>query len=192
MMLAMLLQERNFSCELPNQFSLGDWQSTFYKIPKLVNSLMEQRGAKRIVDIGLSDAASGEIFNDFDKFLDDSLYPALRKLFSVSGDPVGEETGVKIDITEQSRSTTLRQDIMKALVIENKILTAPGEPKKKHLLLKLPSGMAYTAGDYLAILSLNGQSAINGVIKRFKLPCKWQCFFCVVMIERELDLRVYY
>lgn len=133
---------------------------------------MEQRGAKRITEIGLCDVASGDMFNDFDKWHDSSLLPALEELYPVAGKGVKEHQGIKIEITEQVRSETLRQDVMKALVIENKVLTAPDEPRKKHLKLKLPSGMSYAAGDYLAVLPVNNVAMVQEVIKRFKLPCK--------------------
>lgn len=155
-----------------------DWVTTFHKIPKLADTIMAERGASRIVDIGLSDAASGEIYNDFDKWHDSAFVPAMTKLFPISGEAVREDVGLKIEITEQIRSTTLRQDVMKALVIENRTLTAPGLPEKKHLKLKLPSGMSYTAGDYLAVLPINNQSTIAQVFKRFKLPCTNPYFFC--------------
>lgn len=149
---------------------------------------MEQRGAERIVNIGLSDVSLGDVYNDYDKWFDNSLSPALAKLFSVSGNPVQEDLGVKIDISEQTRSATLRQDVMKGLVIENKTLTAPNQPKKKHLLLKLPSGMSYAAGDYLAILPINGQSTVNEVIRRFKLPCKQRYILCCRLEEENLGI----
>lgn len=132
---------------------------------------MAQRGASRIIDIGLADAASGEMFNDFDKWHDSALTPALTKLFPANENVGREESGFKIEITEQTRSTTLRQDVIKALVIENRTLTGSGQPVKKHLKLKLPSGMTYATGDYLAILPINSQASVARVFKKFKLPC---------------------
>lgn len=36
-------------------------------------------------------------------------------------------------------------------MVENKLLTVPGQPAKRHIEFELPKGMAYAAGDYLAV-----------------------------------------
>ena len=49
------------------------------------------------------------------------------------------------------RATTLRQDDAQlGTVIENKLLTF-SDPQKRHIEIKLPEGMQYRTGDYLAM-----------------------------------------
>jgi cytochrome P450 / NADPH-cytochrome P450 reductase len=78
--------------------------------------------------------------------------------------------GIQLEIDTSSRPSTLRQDVKEAIVLSNKVLTAPGEPEKRHIVLKLPTGMTYKAGDYLAVLPLNHMINIRRVLKRFGLP----------------------
>lgn len=54
--------------------------------------------------------------------------------------------------------------------MSNEVLTAEGEPKKRHIVLKLPRGMTYKTGDYLAVLPINNSKNIHRVLKRFSLP----------------------
>src|SRR5450432_3668143 len=119
---------------------LDDWVSTFHKVPKGLDSLFEANGASRISAIGLGDVAAGDIFNDFDKWQDEVFWPALGPS-SPSQDE--GDSGIDIEIDTSSRRSTLRQDVREAVVLSNQVLTAPGEPEKRHIVLKLPSGMSY-------------------------------------------------
>jgi len=55
-------------------------------------------------------------------------------------------------------------------VVSNQVLTAEGEPEKRHIVLELPSGMTYKTGDYLAVLPINNQKNIRRVLKWAHLP----------------------
>lgn len=81
-----------------------------------------------------------------------------------------EETGLEIDIDTGSRRSKLRQDVKEAVVVSNKILTKNGVPEKRHIVLNLPTGMTYKAGDYLAVLPMNNQKNIRRVLKWAHLP----------------------
>ncbi|EFR05015.1 bifunctional P-450:NADPH-P450 reductase [Nannizzia gypsea CBS 118893] len=142
-----------------------DWTSTFHRIPKLLDSEFNKCGATRVADIGLGDVAEGDIFNHFDKWQDEQLWS------SIGGevDPAEEGT-VEVDIDTDARKSTLRQDVREATVISNTVLTAPGEPEKRHLVLTLPTGMSYKAGDYLAVLPINDQRNIRRALNRYTLP----------------------
>ncbi|EGE03825.1 hypothetical protein TEQG_02858 [Trichophyton equinum CBS 127.97] len=142
-----------------------DWTSTFHRIPKLLDTEFKRSGATRVADIGLGDVADGDIFNHFDKWQDEKLWP------SIGGDvDPAEEGTVEVDIDTDARKSTLRQDVREATVISNKVLTAPGEPEKRHLVLTLPTGMSYKAGDYLAVLPINDQRNIRRALNRYNLP----------------------
>lgn len=109
--------------------------------------------------------AAGDIFNDFDKWQDEELWPAIGGGKEVEGD-----SGITLEIDTSSRRSTLRQDVKEAIVLSNQLLTAEGEPEKRHIVLRLPTGMTYKAGDYLAVLPLNNMKVIRRVLKRFSLP----------------------
>jgi cytochrome P450/NADPH-cytochrome P450 reductase len=94
----------------------------------------------------------------------------IQKEFSTDSAKVSEVgLGSEIISKGSGRAETLRQvDIALGTVLENRVLTAPGAPVKRHLgnlhlflLLRgfltlpieiaLPEGLTYRAGDYLTL-----------------------------------------
>jgi len=63
------------------------------------------------------------------------------------------------------------------VVINNEVLTAAGEPEKRHITLRLPTQMTYETGDYLSVLPVNSHITIKRVFKRFGLP--WDAMMVV-------------
>lgn len=144
-----------------------DWVSTYQRIPALIDTSLSEHGASQIVTRGETDVAQGKIFDDFDDWQDNSLWPAL------TGTPQGELTEVNVldvDISTQMRASNLRHTVQEALVIKNELLTPPGVPEKRHLEFTLPTDMTYEAGDYLAILPLNPIETVGRVLRKFGLP----------------------
>lgn len=148
-----------------------DWQATFQKIPNMVDELIEKRGGERIVNKGTSDAANGNMFTDFDGWEDTQYWPAVEKNYggtATSPDAVSTPS-IEVTVSSQNRSTNLKQDVRGALLMENRLLTAPGEPEKRHVEIRLPTDMVYKAGDYLAILPTNPKNNIRRAVARFGL-----------------------
>jgi cytochrome P450/NADPH-cytochrome P450 reductase len=147
-----------------------DWAKTFHRIPKYLDKTLEERGATRLVEWGNTDAASGDIFTDFETWEDQVLWPALREKYG-SSEVEGEgslEATLDVDISTP-RSTILRQDVREARVEEVQVLSSEGVGEKRHIEISLPSDMSYSAGDYLAILPLNPQENIRRATKYFGL-----------------------
>ena len=149
---------------------LGDWQATFQRIPKLTDELFEKHGSKRLAARGFADAANNDIFNDFDKWMDQTLWPAIANEFGGHDEDLPEAQALDVEVSTNTRSSDLRQDVSEAIVKDVKVLTAPGEPEKRHIELQLPTDMAYKAGDYLAVLPLNNSKIVKRVMNRFSLP----------------------
>ena len=145
----------------------SDWKNTFHRIPTLVDDLLEKRGGKRLATRGLTDAAKGDIYTDFDSWADHVFWPSFAP-----GSPSGQalSTSLDVEMSTQNRSSYLRQDVQIGFVADSKRLTADGEPEKRHLEIKLPDGMTYETGDYLAILPLNPQENVARAMKHFKIP----------------------
>ncbi|KAI0393231.1 bifunctional P-450:NADPH-P450 reductase [Xylariaceae sp. FL0594] len=170
-----LLEGVNYSV-----FGVGhhDWAQTFHRIPKLVDRRLEQLGATRVAPIGLSDTGAADIFTDFETWEDNVLWPALQKKYSAttssktndssSSSSSSQLAGLSVEVTSP-RTSTLRQDVMEAFVVETRRLTAEGEPVKKHMEIALPSGQTYRAGDYLAVLPINPKSVVQRAMRRFGL-----------------------
>lgn len=148
-----------------------DWVQTFHRVPKLVDTIMEERGASRIVPMGLTDAAERDMFSDFEAWEDEVLWPALIAKYDVGGPQNGSvdsNPGLAVQVSNP-RTLTLRQDVSEAVVSEERILTAVDAAQKKHMAIQLPAGMTYRAGDYLAVLPLNPRDNVERVFRRFRL-----------------------
>ncbi|KAI1409982.1 cytochrome P450 [Hypoxylon sp. FL1857] len=154
-------------------FGVGhhDWAQTFHRIPNLVNTKLEEAGATRLADLGLTDVGMGDAFTDFETWEDDVLWPALKKQYGTSNDGTdsSQAASLKVSITSP-RTSALRQDVMEGLVVETRTLTAEGEPVKKHMEIVLPSDQTYRAGDYLAVLPINPERIVERAMRRFHLP----------------------
>ncbi|KAJ0160697.1 putative bifunctional reductase [Colletotrichum tanaceti] len=149
-----------------------DWVQTFHRVPKLVDAIMEERGASRLVPMGLTNAAERDMFSDFEAWEDEVLWPALVAKYEV-GEPqkgsVDSEPGLAVRVSNP-RTLTLRQDVSEAVVSEERTLTAVDDAaRKKHMAIQLPAGMTYRAGDYLAVLPLNPRDSVERVLRRFRL-----------------------
>ncbi|KAF1840671.1 NADPH-cytochrome P450 reductase-like protein [Cucurbitaria berberidis CBS 394.84] len=146
-----------------------DWAKTFHKVPKYLNSTLESRGATRLVEMGSTDAAQGDIFTDFETWEDKVFWPAMREKYgSAEADGDSLETTLDVEVSSP-RSSTLRQDVQEARVEEVEVLSGSGVAEKRHIEISLPSDMTYSAGDYLAILPLNPKENIHRAMRYFGL-----------------------
>lgn len=147
-----------------------DWVQTFHRIPKLVDKCLEEAGGERLVELGLSDVSAGTTFTDFETWEDDTLWPALEARFKTEKEGGAEPkgNGMKVEVMNP-RTSALRQDVKDAEVVEARTLTE-GDGIKRHLEVKLPEGMTYAAGDYLAVLPLNPERTINRALRRLQIP----------------------
>jgi cytochrome P450/NADPH-cytochrome P450 reductase len=150
-----------------------DWTQTFHQVPKFVDQTMEARGASRLCEMGLTDVAQGDMFTDFEQWEDDVFWPAIEARYGTAGAAAESEDAPPSDSLDvqfsSPRSSTLRQDVREATVVEEMVLTAPGASPKRHIEVQLPDGMAYKVGDYLAVLPVNSKETINRVMRQFQL-----------------------
>lgn len=149
-----------------------DWSSTFHKIPKMCDATIEKFGGSRIAPLGVADAADGDMFTKFESWEDEVFWPAMKEKYGVDTDGTdgeGLQGGLSVEISTP-RSSTLRQDVKEAVVVEAHDLTSPEAPTKKHIEIQLPSDMSYSAGDYLAILPINPKEIVHRALRRFQLP----------------------
>ena len=138
--------------------------------------MLEERGATRLLERGVADAANNDIFNDFEKWEDKQFWPTLMQSFGTQ-DGVDDMAGLDIEISTTLRSSFLRQDVKEAIVVKNRLLGSGTESPKRHIELRLPTDMTYRAGDYLAVLPINHTSVVRRAIKRFHLP--WDAFVTI-------------
>ncbi|KAI0754469.1 fatty acid hydroxylase [Daedaleopsis nitida] len=156
-----------------------DWVNTYQRIPTLIDSLLEQRGGSRIVTRGEGDAADAAFFGSFDQW-ENTVWEALSKDYGHSAAAADANAlEVKTISSGTSRADILRQpDTALGTVVENRVLTAPGAPPKRHIEFGLPEGMTYRTGDYLAILPVNPDRLVRRAIARLGLP-----------VEQEVEIN---
>ena len=150
-----------------------DWVPTFHRIPKLVDRLFHEAGAYQVSKPGFSDVANGEVYDDFDTWKEENLWPSLSECV-----PAGKSvqntkpasTGLQMEVSSaQHASGTKRQDVIEAEVVDSRYLTAPDQPQKRHCEFRLPERLSYQNGDYLAVLPYNPAELVEQVLKRFGL-----------------------
>ncbi|KAL5336528.1 putative cytochrome P450 [Aspergillus crustosus] len=159
-----------------------EWAQTFHRIPKLVDDLLEKQGGNRLAELGLADASADELFSVFENWADDILWPRLVAQYasvektqqesSTASKDTPATTASAVEVTiSNSRTQALRQDVGQAMVVETRLLTAENEKerRKKHLEFRLPEGVTYAAGDYLAVLPINPPEAVHRAMRQFKL-----------------------
>ncbi|KAI0117999.1 bifunctional P-450:NADPH-P450 reductase [Hypoxylon sp. NC0597] len=149
-----------------------EWSQTFHRVPKLVDTRLEELGARRIADLGLADAAGEDMFVSFETWEDNVLWPALDMLRTGKGGEAAEGTRLaplNMHISN-TRSSTLKHNVEEGKVIASRLLTAEGEPVKKHLEIRLPPGTDYRPGDYLTVLPINPKDTVQRAMRRFRLP----------------------
>lgn len=151
----------------------SDWASTFQKIPTLVDDILPALGAERIADRGSSDVSKQDTFGDFETWTSSKLWPALSPYLTTSAEDSSEFSAIpaiEIELSTEERAAHLQQNVQWANVIDARVLTAEGEPEKRHIEIELPSNMTYSAGDYLAVLPLNPKEYVRRVMNHFNLP----------------------
>jgi cytochrome P450 / NADPH-cytochrome P450 reductase len=146
-----------------------DWSETFQKIPTFVDNAFIQRGSKPLVGRGLSDAIDNNMFNEFDQWMDHLLWPALEKQYGIQRRTSTDGGKTGFEVIQSTRMARLLQDGGAGTVKAIEVLTAPGEPEKRHIKIQLPEGMTYTPGDYLAVLPVNPDGSVKEVMNRFGL-----------------------
>lgn len=152
-------------------FGLGnsDWNSTFHKVPKLIDDTLEILGATRIIESGFANVKQ-DVTGSWEDWSEDLC--AVLAGTSTSG--LAEKAGVKVHI-ESSKLSTLPQALggeqMSIGVVTSNVKLADTTvgAEKRHVEVLLPPGTDYTAGDYLVVQARNPDESVRRVMRRFDL-----------------------
>ncbi|PYH98277.1 cytochrome P450 [Aspergillus ellipticus CBS 707.79] len=164
-----------------------DWQATFYRIPKAMNQLVNEHGGTRLCDIGFVDTAESDMFTDFDNWGESAFWPAITSKYGSSDKAqAGKKASstLQVEVSSETRATTLGLQLQEGYVIDNQLLTAPDVAAKRLVRFKLPTDMTYQCGDYLAVLPVNPTSIVRRAIRRFNLP--WDAILTIRKPSQEL------
>ncbi|KAF7323877.1 hypothetical protein MKEN_00609100 [Mycena kentingensis (nom. inval.)] len=145
-----------------------DWATTFFRIPRLVDDLLAKHGAQRVAEMGTSDVSNRDVVGDFSGWTEGKIWAALNA-GSALGSVAAPVAKIDVDVQPEGRAAHLQHKVEWAKVVDAKELGKPGS-QKHHVEFELPEGMAYSPGDYLAVLPLNPPSSIQRVVKLFCLP----------------------
>jgi cytochrome P450 / NADPH-cytochrome P450 reductase len=152
----------------------SDWRSTFQRVPTMVDTLLAESGGSRLTERGVADAAQGDMYGEFEEWVDKYLLPALSDEADNTSYGASSEIysvpELKLELSTQGRASHLQQNVQWGTVVAASCLTAPGQPEKRHIEIQLPTNITYSVGDYLAILPTNPECEVQRVIKRFRLP----------------------
>lgn len=153
-----------------------DWAQTFHKIPKFIDTRLEELGAERLEPLSTADAGE-DIVGDFEAFKalvwkhfgasssggaatvkpkeDDGVKPFV--LLPRSANPAASTVGCGIETV--------------GTVLEQEMLTkaTPNSPQTNQVTIQLPKGQVYRAGDYLAIFPKNPQPTVDRALEHFDL-----------------------
>ncbi|KAL0562835.1 hypothetical protein V5O48_019243, partial [Marasmius crinis-equi] len=154
----------------------SDWVTTYHRVPRLCDEVLEKRGGTRLVERGEGDSGKAEFFELFDEFVE-GLWGRLTKEYQtlLSTSPTSSGFEVKTVDSGTGRAEALRQaGTGLGKVVENRTLTKPGYGEKRHIEFELPEEMTYRAGDYLAILPQNPPESVHRVLAFFALSSEQQ------------------
>ncbi|WP_082096646.1 bifunctional cytochrome P450/NADPH--P450 reductase [Paenibacillus wulumuqiensis] len=155
-------------------FGCGDhnWASTYQRIPKLIDELLEQKGAERIFRRGEGDASG-----DFEMQLDEwrsELWPELFKIFNVdiNEQELKKENAIQVQFVNSPVGSPLVRsyNALECEVLEAYELQQPDSGRSTlHLDIALPHGETYHEGDHMGIIPRNPQSLVQRVLRRFRM-----------------------
>ncbi|TPX63122.1 unspecific monooxygenase [Spizellomyces sp. 'palustris'] len=160
------------------------WAQTYQRIPILIDEMLHEKGAERLLHRGCADAA-GDFFGEFDTW-EDNFWRMMQDKFGArsstieaedldAGDAANVTSTFQVQVLNDNRATVLSRTTFEyGVVVENRqltsdVLTCGGMPKQ-HLEISLPEGMTYRAGDYLGVMPINPIQDVKRVLHRFKLP----------------------
>jgi cytochrome P450 / NADPH-cytochrome P450 reductase len=146
-----------------------DWAATYQAIPKHFDERLHAAGAEALLARGEADAR-GDFFGDFEHW----YAPFWERLGEALGVGVGEVASgplYQVEVVPSaSAELVLQNKLGLATLLENRELvdmTSPLGRSKRHLAFRLPEGVTYAAGDYLAVLPENHPEQVERAARRF-------------------------
>ncbi|MDA1477357.1 bifunctional cytochrome P450/NADPH--P450 reductase [Bacillus changyiensis] len=149
-----------------------NWASTYQRIPRLIDSLFEKKGATRLQMLG-----EGDVNADFEHQFEtwrNSLWSNLREIFSLHEHDQAklDRHSLSIEWINATPASPLAQtyDAFTAQVLTNRELQQEKSGRStRHIEVSLPEGIKFSEGDHLGVLPKNSPKLMNRVLRRFEL-----------------------
>lgn len=155
-------------------FGCGDrtWSNTYQAVPRMIDELLQKKGADRISVRGEGDASG-----DFEAHLDawkNQLWTDLIKEFDLTLNRAAEieENSLNVKFVHGVAGAPIAQayGAFNATITENRGLQASESGRlTTHIEIALPEGVTYAEGDHLGILPANSRLNVERIMRRFNL-----------------------
>ncbi|MET0402849.1 MAG: cytochrome P450 [Cystobacter sp.] len=148
-----------------------DWAATYQAVPKFFDARLSAAGAQALVARGEADAR-GDFFGDFEHWYA-PFWEGVGKALGVASREVAAGPLYTVEVVPSASADLVKQNKLGlSTLVENRELVDLSSPlgrSKRHLAFKLPEGVTYAAGDYLAVLPENHPELVERAARRFGL-----------------------
>ncbi|MCY7931057.1 bifunctional cytochrome P450/NADPH--P450 reductase CypB, partial [Bacillus inaquosorum] len=147
------------------------WASTYQRIPRLIDDMMQAKGASRLTPIGEGDAADD--FESHRESWENRFWKETMEAFDISEISQKEDRpSLSITFLSEATETPLAKayGAFEGIVLENRELQTADSPRStRHIELQVPDAKTYKEGDHIGILPKNSQELVQRVLSRFGL-----------------------
>ncbi|MFP7230956.1 bifunctional cytochrome P450/NADPH--P450 reductase CypB [Bacillus subtilis] len=147
------------------------WASTYQRIPRLIDNMMQAKGASRLTPIGEGDAADD--FESHRESWENRFWKETMEAFDINEISEKEDKpSLSITFLSEATETPLAKayGAFEGIVLENRELQAADSPRStRHIELQLPDDKTYKEGDHIGILPKNSRELVQRVLSRFGL-----------------------
>ncbi|WNG26573.1 cytochrome P450 [Cystobacter fuscus] len=146
-----------------------DWGETYQAVPKFIDERLSAAGARSLLPRGEADARA-DFFGDFDYWYS-PFWTRVGEGLGVASSEVDAGPRYSVEVVPPVSAELVKQNKLElATLVDNRELvdmTSPFGRSKRHLVFKLPQGVTYAAGDYLAVLPENPPELVERAARRF-------------------------
>lgn len=174
-------------------FGYGDrnWNTTYQKIPRLLDEQLSLKGATKISKRGEADASG-----DFEKTWEDwraQLWLDLKTIYPLMIHenvlPKHENISIQLIRDEVTTSLAFMHSASLATVVKNEELQGMESKRStRHIEIALPNGITYQEGDHLGVLPRNNRTTVQRVLRRFGLNDNDQVIITAINEHAHLPL----
>jgi cytochrome P450/NADPH-cytochrome P450 reductase len=148
-----------------------DWASTYQHVPRLVDRLLAEHGAERMVARGAGDGG-GDFDGDFETWYRE-FWPRVVERLGVTEEEMPAPRGrshLRVELVADSQAHPFVEALgaRPMVVVENRELQGPGSGRStRHIELALPPGATYETGDHLGVIAHNDEALARRIAARF-------------------------
>ncbi|MGM0947948.1 MAG: bifunctional cytochrome P450/NADPH--P450 reductase CypB [Bacillota bacterium] len=147
------------------------WASTYQRIPRLIDDMMQAKGASRLTTIGEGDAADD--FESHRESWENRFWKETMNAFDINEISKKEDRpSLSITFLSEATETPLAKayGAFEGIVLENRELQTADSPRStRHIELQIPDAKTYQEGDHIGILPQNSRKLVQRVLSRFGL-----------------------